>query len=116
MTTTGYRSSLPRRRIGREWRCVVADAAEVVAACEYGTDRRHRAGSVPSALLEHASQVARHAWQPAPLYCVDIVEVDGGLGVLELDPFSGADLYGCDPDAIVDAASRIAQRPQAEPQ
>lgn len=99
----------PARALGREWRCVVADG-EVVAACEYGAERRARDGGTPTAVLERASAVARAPWQVAPIYCVDVAEVDGGLGVLELNPFSGADLYGCEPAPIIDAANRIAER------
>lgn len=50
------------------------------------------------------------AWQAAPLYVVDIGEVDGALCVMELNPFSGADLYYCDAPRVVDIAARIAQR------
>jgi len=31
------------------------------------------------------------------IYCVDVAEADGAFGVLELNPFSGADLYNCGP-------------------
>jgi len=37
-------------------------------------------------------------------------DVDGALRVLELNPFSGADLYDCDPAAVVQAASSVAER------
>jgi len=103
------------RAVGREWRCVVGDG-RLIAVCEYGADRRQRDGEAPSAVLELASDVAQLEWQPAPIYCVDIAEVDGSLGVLELNPFSGADLYGCAPEPVVDAAGRIAQRLHAQAQ
>lgn len=57
-----------------------------------------------------AVQVARCEWQPAPIYTVDVAEVDGQLRVLELNPFSGADLYRCDPHAVVEAVARVAAR------
>lgn len=97
------------KSVTREWRFVVADGA-VVAGCAYGTDRRARDGDVPTAATALATDVARRAWQAAPLSIVDVGEVDGALRVLELNPFSGADLYDCDARAVVTAASAIARR------
>ena len=45
----------------------------------------------------------------ADAYIVDIGEVDGGIKVLELNPFSGADFYLCDACEVVDAVSRLLQ-------
>ena len=61
-----------------------------------------------------AEQVAAAEWQAAPLYVVDVAEVDDEFGVMELNPFSGADLYHCDPESVVDAASQVAERLFAE--
>ena len=36
-----------------------------------------------------------------------LVEVDGELSVLELNPFSGADLYDCDRQAVVRAVHGV---------
>ena len=36
---------------------------------------------------------------------LDVCEAEGGLALLELNPFSGADLYACDPGAVVDAVA-----------
>lgn len=99
----------PARKIHREWRTVVAEG-EVVGACGYTSDRRGAEQPVPEPVREIARQVARSAWQPAPIYVVDIAEVDGRLRVLELNPFSGADLYACDPTAVVDAVARVCER------
>jgi hypothetical protein len=95
--------------IGREWRFVIADGTPI-AGCQYDAARCSRAGEVPDEAPALAQQVASHAWQPAPIYIVDIAEVDGVLRVMELNPFSGADLYDCDAGAVIEAASRIAER------
>ena len=97
------------KTVGREWRFVVA-AREVVAGCEYIASREGVGVSVPEGAKLLAEQVAAADWQAAPLYVVDVAEVDGDFGVMELNPFSGADLYHCDPDRVVDAASRVAER------
>jgi hypothetical protein len=95
--------------IGREWRFVVADGVPI-AGCEYDAARRGCAGEVPAAAYALAESVARRPFQPAPLYIVDIAEVEGTPRVLELNPFSGADLYDCDAPAVLAAAARVAER------
>ena len=35
------------------------------------------------------------------VYVMDVCEADGELKLLELNPFSGADLYACDRRSIV---------------
>jgi len=39
---------------------------------------------------------------------MDVCEADGQLHLLELNPFSGADLYSCDRAAVVSAVSQTA--------
>lgn len=101
------------KHIGHEWRFVLADG-DVVASCEYGADRRGRGTGVLEAARILAESVARADWQPAPIYILDIGDVAGSPRVMELNPFSGADLYQCDAPAVVAAASRIAIRLHAE--
>lgn len=38
---------------------------------------------------------------PEPIYVLDVCLSESGLKLLELNPFSGADLYACDADAVV---------------
>jgi hypothetical protein len=95
------------RSIGREWRFVVGDGA-IVAGCAYATEQR-ALDAADDAARAFAAEVAPVA-PPAPLYVLDVGEVDGALRVLELNPFSGADFYACDADAIVTDATAIAAR------
>ena len=53
-------------------------------------------------LLSHSSG--------ADVYVLDVCESDGRLRLLELNPFSGADLYACDAESVVSAVARIAAR------
>ncbi len=99
----------PARQIQREWRTMVAEG-RVVTGCSYTTDRRGADETLPEAVREIAGQVARGNWQPAPIYIVDVAEVDSQVRVLELNPFSGADLYHFDPHAVVDAVARVSER------
>jgi len=98
--------SLPRH-IAREWRFVIAKG-QVITGCEYIASRRGAGQAIPRECNALASRVARHSWQPAAIYVVDIAQVDGEFAVMELNPFSGADFYDCDPQRIVEAASRVA--------
>jgi hypothetical protein len=95
----------PARAIGREWRFIVGDGA-IIAGCEYGAERAGRGEDIPAAARAVAQAVASHPWQAARLYIADVAEVDGAPAIVELNPFSGADLYHCDPDAIVRFVSR----------
>lgn len=100
--------ALEEGELGREWRFVVGDG-RVIAGCEYVASREGKGADVPGAARDLAARVARAEWQAAPLYVVDVAEVAGDLRVMELNPFSGADLYHCDPVAVVDGASAVAR-------
>jgi hypothetical protein len=97
------------KSIDHEWRFVLAEG-NVVAGCEYDVERRGRALAVPEAARTLAEKVASAAWQPAPIYVVDVGDVNGAIRVMELNPFSGADLYKCDARAVVASATRVAIR------
>lgn len=94
----------PMIEVGAEWRLVVAEG-RVVAGSAYAADGRS-AGEPISA--EHAAwtygmDVLSRLQLPDPVFVMDVCETPAGLRLLELNPFSGADLYGCDRHAIVDA-------------
>jgi hypothetical protein len=55
-----------------------------------------------------ASRIAASLAPPDAAYVMDICETDSGLRLLELNPFSGADLYACNRDDVVAAVSSIA--------
>lgn len=93
--------------LGAEWRFVVV-AGSVVAGSSYEpngrlggdpVDQRHPAWT-------YAAQAAS-TYDPDPAFVLDVCETPRGLRVLELNPFSGADLYGCDRAAVVDAMHRL---------
>lgn len=97
----------PRREINSEWRFVVVDQ-KVVASSAYDAQTRSSTtnDASPSQL---AAQIASQLNVPEPVYVLDLCETTEGLHLLELNPFSGADLYGCDPDAIVTAVARFCE-------
>jgi hypothetical protein len=98
----------PERSIGREWRYVVV-RQEVVAGSAYAADGRTALPDDPRGEpWAFAESVARMLELPQDVCVLDVCEVDGRLRLLELNPFSGADLYACDADAVVAAVSDAA--------
>lgn len=97
----------PARPVEREWRLVVA-GGRVVAGCEY-RDREGATPGAPDEVYALARRVAGLPWQPDPIYVLDICSAEGALHVLELNSFSCSDLYACDADAVVEAASVVAR-------
>ena len=57
-----------------------------------------------------ASDVAKQLDPPEDVYVMDVCEADGRLWLLELNPFSGADLYACRCDDVVAAVGAAALR------
>jgi hypothetical protein len=96
----------PVRQIDREWRFLVVNY-EIITGSEYVANGRSGVtNSVADQVREFANRVAAALDPPEPVYILDIAESDGQLGLVELNPFSGADLYACDMDAVVAALDR----------
>ncbi|MBI2378508.1 MAG: ATP-grasp domain-containing protein [Deltaproteobacteria bacterium] len=93
----------PAVEIAAEWRFVVVDR-EVVAGSAYDAGTRSGDGEVTRdhAAWRFAADVADALPPPERVYVLDACSLPSGdLHLLELNAFSGADLYDCDPDAIV---------------
>ncbi|MEM7355636.1 MAG: ATP-grasp domain-containing protein [Acidobacteriota bacterium] len=97
----------PVREVGKEWRFVVVDG-EVVAWSGYEASRRAAEHSGTDDALARAREIVAVLVPPEPVYVLDIAQCGEELRLMELNPFSGADLYGCDPAAIVAAVSQLA--------
>src|SRR6185503_18012296 len=98
----------PVRTIGREWRYVVVDQAVVAGSAYPAADRSARADDPGGEAWAFAAQVAAQMEPPERVYVLDVCEVDGRLWLLEINPFSGADLYACAPGDVVAAVSAAA--------
>ena len=98
----------PVRAIGEEWRFVVANG-RVVAGSGYEASRRAQVQPGAERAAARAQEIADVLEAPEAVYVLDLADCDGELRLLELNPFSGADLYGCDPDAVVAAVSGVAE-------
>lgn len=97
----------PVVEVGREWRFVVA-GGRVVARCEYAAVGR--VAGVPVGPGESAWAYAQGLvprLSPESVFVLDVFETPAGLRLLEINPFSGADLYACDRAAIVAAVETV---------
>lgn len=97
----------PVRQIAAEWRYVVVGGA-VVAGSAYAADGRRALPDDPKGdAWQFAATIAARLPAPERIYVLDLCAADGALWLLELNPFSGADLYGCDPAAVIAAVDRL---------
>lgn len=99
----------PARQVEREWRYVVVNRRVVAGSSYEATSRRATGLSYRGRPWTFAQEVARELTPPDAAYVMDVCEADGRLWLLELNPFSGADLYRCNLAAVVEEVSRIAQ-------
>lgn len=98
----------PVRTVSREWRYVVVDD-RIIAGSSYEADGRNPTSDDPRGEpWGFAQAVATSMKAPEPVYVMDVCDVDGELKLLELNPFSGADLYACDAAEVVTAVSEFA--------
>lgn len=98
----------PVQAVGREWRYVVVNR-QIVAGSAYEADGRLALPDEPGGEpWMFASQIAAELPPPEAVYVLDLCEVDGHLRLLELNPFSGADLYACQAENVVRAVSEAA--------
>ena len=96
----------PVREIGREWRYVVVMGGIVAGSAYEATRRQQRPDDPTGEPWKFAAHIAANIPAPDEVYVLDICEADGDLHLMELNPFSGADLYACDANSIVAAVSR----------
>ena len=100
----------PVREIVREWRYVVVDR-RIVAGSAYLAQGRTATPDDPGGEpWNMAAEVAACLNPPEQAYVLDVCESDGELWLLELNPFSGADLYACQSDEVVAAISDVSIR------
>lgn len=97
----------PVSEIEAEWR-FVASTTGIVCGSSYEADGRTAGAPVESGeVLDFAALVADSIPPPESLYVLDICRTKGRLRLLELNPFSGADLYSCDRSQVVSVAAAL---------
>ncbi|MCB9638427.1 MAG: ATP-grasp domain-containing protein [Myxococcales bacterium] len=103
----------PVQTIGEEYRFVISEQTIITASSYEAETRKETAHTIPQAFLSRAQEIASQLPAPEPLYVLDLCAVAGEIKLLEINPFSGADLYGCDRDAIVRCVEGIAKREES---
>lgn len=98
----------PVKEIGREWRFVVVEGVVVAGSAYDPIGRKAIPVALDAEAASYASSVAAKIPPPAAVYVLDVCDCGGELCLLELNPFGGADLYACDPFAVVDRVSALA--------
>lgn len=100
----------PPRELGREWRLVVA-GDEIVAASRYAESGTCSvAADCPETVRVFArDMLGAVKWRPDELFMLDVGETEDGLRLVELNSFSCAWMYACDPARVVECASQLAR-------
>lgn len=91
-----------------EWRFVIVDGG-VVAHSGYDMNRASTHQVIPPPVIALAETVAQHIQVSDFAYILDLCQTNMGYRVVELNPFSGADLYGCDVARVVKAVADVIQ-------
>jgi hypothetical protein len=101
----------PPRRIGREWRLVIAEDKVIAGSQYFAEGELELAPHCPDEVLGFASRMLREThWRPDPIFMLDVCESEGKLHLLEINGFSCSALYPCDHAAVVTAAAQLAER------
>jgi len=96
--------------ITEEYRFVVVKN-QVVAVSKYMSNNElDLEEGAPEAAWELAREIAQEEWQPDLAYTLDIAKSDSydDFRLLEVNSFSAADIYACDPKPVVKAISEVA--------
>jgi hypothetical protein len=97
----------PVSDVGMEWRFAIA-GQEVIASSPYeASDRTESNSDCPSEVVDYVKEVAMALSPPDPVYILDVCNAGDEIKLIEINPFSGADLYACDRHAIVSAVEGI---------
>lgn len=100
----------PIAHINYEWRYIIADK-KVITGSQYSIDRMGICRAVMyDAVWEFANMVGEKLDISDPVYVLDICESNGVLRIVEINPFSGSDLYNCDTQIVVSEINRISKR------
>jgi hypothetical protein len=99
------------KRIGREWRFVIAEHRAIAASQYYAEGVKCLRQGCPSHVTAFVENVlAEIAWEPDKVFIMDVCESEDKLYVLELNGFSCAGMYDCDLSSVVEKVSELAER------
>jgi hypothetical protein len=93
--------------VGSEWRFVISGHETIASSAYEASDRTETNTICPSEVLNYVREVAKALNPPDPVYIIDVCSIGDNIKLLELNPFSGADPYGCDREAIISAVEGV---------
>lgn len=89
------------KKIDKEYRYVCINK-KIITGCEYiAKGRKGIASAINDNSWKFAQKIADKNKQKDFIYIIDICESEGNLHLVEMNPFSGADLYCCDAEQII---------------
>ena len=100
----------PIKAVGHEWRFVVVNGVIIAGSGYDASTRTAMPIELHDSVAEFAGSIAAETFAPFNVYILDVCECNGEFRLVEFNPFGGADLYACDPDAIIEAVSRWAAK------
>lgn len=99
------------KKIDREWRLIIDQNRKVISGSLYKTNGELTyQGGYPEEVVKFAEEVAS-VWSPHPVWCLDIGESEGQLGVVELSTVNCSGWYDSELKPIVKAINDAMLRP-----
>jgi ATP-grasp domain, R2K clade family 3 len=103
----------PVSDVGVEWRFVIA-GTKVVASSNYEASNRSETDcECPTEVFEFANEFVNNIIPPDSVYVFDLCKNKEDIRLVEMNPFSGADLYACNRENIVSAIEAILELARA---
>lgn len=101
----------PGKKISNEWRLIVDQNRKVVSGSLYKTNGEllYQNG-FPKKVKEFAEEVAS-VWSPHPVWCLDVGESEGELGVVELSTVNCSGWYDSEIEPIVKTINEAVLNP-----
>jgi hypothetical protein len=97
----------PVTEVGMEWRFVIVGQETIASSAYEASNRTETKLECPSEVADLVNEIAKEITPPDPVYILDACNNVGKISLLEINPFSGADLYACDRTAIVSAVEKL---------
>ena len=97
----------PVSEVDMEWRFVIAGQETIASSAYEASDRTEAESNCPSEVISFVREIAKALIPPDPIYILDVCNSGGNIKLVEINPFSGADLYACDRKAIISATEGI---------
>jgi hypothetical protein len=97
----------PVQNVLREWRFVIVNKTVISGSAYVASERSATTEINVGEPWDFAAQVAQVLTAPDPIFVLDVCETSNGLHLLELNPFSGADLYACDGNRVVNGVMSV---------